>query len=146
MMQGKRLLAVMGALGLIALCACAQGKNPAAPAEESFSIVFFIQTKEPVQGIHVEYLLGETPCGGGTVQNADGSPIAVGDTVSWGFIPDDFPEGGALTEFTFYCAVILPDETEIPAEGIIRISAEFGRSYSVTLSGSATAGYALALE
>lgn len=143
-MKFKKGIALAGALLLATgLSACGEPACTYPPAEDTFYLALELQTEEPLAGLHVEYYLGETPCGGRELRRADGTALEVGETANFDFLPADFPEGAALSQFCCEVFVIQPDGAELLAGEKISLAAEYGKKYEFCLTGSAGEGYQL---
>ena len=98
-----------------------------------------------VYGIHFEYSINGEPTGGGVIGNADGSEIAVGDTLEKDFISSDFPDGADLTGFSVSLFAVMKDGSELPAGGELSFPVEFGKTYTLEISGDTASGLAAAM-
>jgi len=123
-------------------CACGKTENSKIQADEStFLLNVTVDCEADVYTIHYEYYLGNTAIGGGTIRNADHSPIKQGDTLTKEFIPDDFPKGADFENFRLELYVVDEHNDEYLCNKVIEFKAEYGKTYPILITGSYKNGF-----
>lgn len=127
---------------LCGLCAC--GKGRAIRANNTTFLVEFHNTCEAdIYTIHYEYYLGDTPIGGGEMGNADNSAIEPDDVLTKDFIKKDFPENADLRDFKLEIFATDHYKNEYPCDPVLPFEVEYGKTYSIELSGSFLDGFSV---
>jgi len=139
----KRLmLFALTAIAAIALSGClATGEN-GNRTEDSFVLRVANHATDEIYGLHMDYYLHGELRGGFGVINADGSPIAAGETLDQEFLISDFPAGADLSSLAIEVSVILADEA-VAAVATLDTSWQFGQTYDYLLGGDHRQGYTL---
>lgn len=142
-MKHKAITALLILLSLLGLCACSNAGTQIKANKSTFIVNYHVDCNEDVYGIHFEYYLDGTPVGGGVVGNADGAQIAKDDVLVKDFISDDFPESAELTQFQLELFIVDNNGKEYPCDSILNITAEYGKTYDVAITGSCKAGFSV---
>lgn len=139
-------IALLAMVPALLLCGCAD--EGAGGREDAFRLSIMNDCEGEIYGVHIEYALDGEPTGGG-VTGAVGlgkvQPIERGDDMTWEFDERDFPEQADLTGLSVEVYVVLAGEKELLADGTLAFSAEYGRDYFASLSGSEEAGFSVSM-
>lgn len=156
-MRSKKLLAVL----LVFLCAAIlfwwnrSNDQPAEAAGDEIALRIKLDTKEDVGLLLIAYDANGSG-GRGGISNADKSPLKHGDQLFYTLPMHAFDDPSAVEDLSIRFTIvteyvepnfeeIYPEEYKIPVDPI-SLSAAYGGSYSITISGDKTNGYTAVLE
>lgn len=138
----KKVMSFVNAVFALVLCvflmAACSGMN-VSQNDEEFRIVIHQDTESAIYGVHCEYYIEDTPIGGTEaviVGNGDVIPIEPGDTISFPFYKQSFPENADLSKLLVEIYVMHQSGNETKTENDIDLSADYGNKYEFSLTGS----------
>lgn len=129
-------------LCIFILCSCRIVNND----EEIFYVSVIQNTEDEVYGIHYEYYIDGEAIGGCMVRNADNSYIEKNDILTKDFSKYDFPKGRDLSKLYIQFFIAAENGNETGTVNPIKISAEYGKRYTVVIEGNYKDGYAAKLN
>ena len=107
---------------------------------------FFIITlsndwKSDIYGYRLEYYLDGKPIGGQGVSHADESELSKKQNMKVVFDENDFPDESDISAFQIEIYVLDSNLNESDPTDIVEISAEYGKKYEISVSGSFEDGF-----
>lgn len=136
--RGQKLLAMLLCASLgCAMCAC----TPRLHQEDELCVQVICHSGAGVHGLHDEYALGAEPMGGGIIQNADGAPVAYGESVTILLGEADFVRGADRSQCTLCLWVVDAQGKEMPVRGEIVLDARQVSTHTFVLTGNAEMGF-----
>lgn len=106
------------------------------PPGERFVVSVINETGADVYAIRLAYALGSKTLGSVEGCHADNSPIKPGDSMSFEFLREDFPENADLSQLSLQLQAFDPHHNASTPKIPITVAAVYGGSYEIRLSGS----------
>ncbi len=97
--------------------------------------------KSDIYGYRLEYYLDGKPIGGQGVSHADESKLSKKQNMKVVFDENDFPDESDISAFQIEIYVLDSNLNESGPTDIVEISAEYGKKYEISVSGSFEDGF-----
>ncbi len=108
---------------------------------EYFVLMLSNNCKSDIYGYRIEYYLDGKPTGGQSVTHADESKLSKNQDMKVTFYENNFPDEADISAFQIEISVMDKDFNESEPTNIVEISAEYGKKYEISVSGSFKDGF-----
>lgn len=129
-------------LSLLLLCSCGKAQPP----KDAIWIQVTQNTDAEIENLAYLCALDGKTIESGAVQNADNTPLKIGETITLSLTENFFPGGSDLNAFSLQVGVSVSNGETINAEETLSFPVAYGQCYQVSLTGNAQDGYHIALN
>lgn len=123
-------------------------KEPVAAADEVL-LLFDLNTSDEIYQVSIEYMIDGEIVGDAGTRNANGTPFAENERIYYSFRLDAAHDISKLS-LQLYVADFINDfgdhKSEYRIENEIKLSAEYGNTYYITIAGDKETGYTAFLK
>lgn len=123
-------------------------KEPVA-ADDEVLLIFNLDTQDKIYQVSMDYLVNGEKVGDAGIRNADGTPLSENDGICHSFSLNREIDISKLS-LQLYTADFVNDfgshEEEYKIENEIKLTAEYGKTYYITIAGNKESGYTAFLK